>query len=75
MRVFVLLHKWSSNRFEVKYLGLPMPDGRITKGKFANLQSRLGKLLMEWGDVYWLKVHAEILTKSIPQAIPTKRKG
>jgi hypothetical protein len=36
--------------FEVKYLGLPTPDGRMNKGKFMNLQSRLSKLLMEWGD-------------------------
>jgi hypothetical protein len=35
--------------FEVKYLGLPTPDGhgRMNKGKFVNLQSRLSKLLME----------------------------
>jgi hypothetical protein len=29
--------------FEAKYLGLPTPEGRMHRGKFDNLQSRLSK--------------------------------
>jgi hypothetical protein len=32
--------------FEEKYLGLPTPDGRMHKGKFESLQSRLSKYLI-----------------------------
>ena len=31
--------------FEEKYLGLPTPDGRLSKGKFKNLQTGLTKRL------------------------------
>jgi hypothetical protein len=57
--------------FEVKYLGLSTPDGRMNKGKFVNLQSRLSKLLMEWGDSLLAQSAREILIKAIAQAIPT----
>lgn len=35
----------SASGFEEKYLGLPTPDGRMSKGKFQNLQVRLTKHL------------------------------
>jgi hypothetical protein len=34
------------NEFEDKYLGLPTPDGRMTKDKFEELQAKLVKQLM-----------------------------
>ena len=36
--------------FEEKYLGLPTPGGRMSKGKFQNLQARLTKRIITWGD-------------------------
>ena len=36
--------------FEEKYPGLPTPDGRMSRGKFQNLQSRLMKRIIAWGD-------------------------
>jgi hypothetical protein len=36
--------------FETKYLGLPTPEGRMSKGKFQSLQSKLAKCLVEWDD-------------------------
>ena len=36
----------SSAVFEEKYLGLPTPDGRMSKGRFQNLQMSLTKRLI-----------------------------
>jgi hypothetical protein len=57
--------------FEVKYLGLPTPDGCMNKGKFVSLQSILCRLLMEWGDSLLAQSAREILIKAIAQPIPT----
>jgi hypothetical protein len=56
--------------FEEKYLGLPTPEGRMHKGKFQNLQSKLSKRLIEWGDSVQAQNAREILIKAIAQAIP-----
>lgn len=36
--------------FDPKYLGLPMPDGRMNKGTFETLQASLGKRLVDWSE-------------------------
>ena len=56
--------------FEEKYLGLPTPDGRTSRGKFQNLQSRLFKRIMAWGDTLSL-AGKETMIKAVTQAIPT----
>jgi hypothetical protein len=43
--------KVRKNEFEDKYLGLPTPDGRMTKDKFEELQRKLVKRLMMWRDM------------------------
>jgi hypothetical protein len=55
--------------FEEKYLGLPTPDGRMHKGRFINLQSRLCQHLMAWGDSLMSQNSREILIKAIAQAV------
>jgi hypothetical protein len=57
--------------FEDKYLGLPTPHGRMHKGHFQNLQQRLLKQMMIWGDGVPSQAGKEALIKSIAQAIPT----
>jgi hypothetical protein len=57
--------------FEDKYLGLPTPHGRMHKGRFQNLQQRLLKRMMIWGDGVPSQAGKETLIKSIAQAIPT----
>jgi hypothetical protein len=37
----------SVENFETKYLGLPMPEGRMSKGKFQSLQGKLAKRIMQ----------------------------
>jgi hypothetical protein len=53
-----------------KYLGLPTPEGRMHKGKFQNLQEKLTKRIMTWGDGYPSSAGKEMLIKAIAQAIP-----
>jgi hypothetical protein len=57
--------------FEPKYLGLPTPDGRMHRGKFDNLQSRLSKHLIEWSDGLMAQSAREVLIKAVAQAILT----
>jgi hypothetical protein len=57
--------------FDEKYLGLPTPLGRMHKGRFENIQTRLIKRLMEWGDSLLAQSAREVLIKSIAQALPT----
>jgi hypothetical protein len=61
--------------FDAKYLGLPTPDGRMHKGRFQSLQSRLSKSLIEWGDSLQSQSAREVLIKSIAQAIPAYMMG
>jgi hypothetical protein len=54
--------------FEDKYLGLPTPEGRLTRGKLEVLEAKLVKRLMLWGDLS--QGRKEILIKAVAQALP-----
>lgn len=56
--------------FKEKYLGLPTPDGRMTKGNFENLQVKLTKRLFSY-DGHPTRAGKEVLIKSVAQSIPT----
>jgi hypothetical protein len=56
--------------FDEKYLGLPTPDRRMTKGKFQILQVKLSKSLFSY-DGHPTQAAKEVVIKSIGQAIPT----
>jgi hypothetical protein len=60
----------TQENFESKYLGLPTPDGRMSKGKFESLQARLARALVEWEDNHKSQAAKEILIKAIAQALP-----
>ena len=57
--------------FEPKYLGLPVPDGRMHKGKFESVQERLRKRLIDWSERYMSSGSKELLIKVVAQEIPT----
>ena len=57
--------------FEPKYLGLPVPEGRVHKGQFETLQDRLRKRLIDWSEQYVSVGNKEILIKAMAQSIPT----
>jgi hypothetical protein len=40
--------KYDTTCFEEKYLGLPVPDGRMTKGKFKSTKRKFSKHASEW---------------------------
>jgi hypothetical protein len=54
--------------FEDKYLGIPTPKGRMTRGKLEVLQAKLVKRLMLWGDLS--QGGKEILIKAVAQDLP-----
>jgi hypothetical protein len=56
--------------FEEKYLGLPTPDGRMSRGKLQNLQAQLTKRLLMWGDGHLAQAGREVFIKSVAQALP-----
>lgn len=56
--------------FEEKYLGLPTPNGRMSKGRFQNIQEKLTKRFVTWCDSM-VQSGREVLIKSIAQALPT----
>jgi hypothetical protein len=60
----------TQEEFETKYLGLPMPEGRMDSGKFQSLQAKLAKCLLEWDDNHKSQAAKEVLIKAIAQSIP-----
>jgi hypothetical protein len=65
----------TSSVFEEKYLGLPTPDGHMSRGKFQNLQAQLTKRLLMWGDGHLAQAGREVFIKSVAQALPTYLMG
>uniref|UniRef100_A0A453QXK3 Reverse transcriptase domain-containing protein n=1 Tax=Aegilops tauschii subsp. strangulata TaxID=200361 RepID=A0A453QXK3_AEGTS len=60
----------TQQEFEPKYLGLPILEGRMHKGRFESLQSILSKRLLDWSERYSSQASKEVLIKSVAQAIP-----
>jgi hypothetical protein len=56
--------------FETKYLGLPTPEGRMSKGKFQSLQGKLAKRIMQNAN-HMAQGGREVWIKAIAQALPT----
>ena len=57
--------------FEERYLGLPTPNGRMSKDRFQNLQQKYMKRMIEWDGSQLAQSGREVLIKSIAQSIPT----
>jgi hypothetical protein len=57
--------------FDEKYLGLPVPEGRMKNGKFQCIKGRFGKRFSDWIEKYASGAANETLIKSVAQAIPT----
>lgn len=56
--------------FDDKYLGFPTPEGRLYKGKFQTMQSRILKRLVQRGENFLSTGGKEVLIKAVIQAIP-----
>lgn len=60
-----------SSRFEAKYLGLPVPEGRMKDGKFQTIKEKISKRGSDWAEKYLSCGGKEVLIKSVIQAILT----
>jgi hypothetical protein len=57
--------------FEEKYLGLPVPDGRMKDGRFQPIKERYKKKMSYWSEKYLAGAAKEAFIKSVIQAIAT----
>jgi hypothetical protein len=57
--------------FEEKYLGLPIPEGRMKDDKFQPTKERLMEKCSDWTEKYSSGAAKEVLIKAVAQAIPT----
>ena len=57
--------------FEEKYLGLPVPEGRMKAEHFQPTKERLAKRMIGWSEKYMSSGGKEVLIKAVAQAIPT----
>jgi hypothetical protein len=57
--------------FEEKYLGLPVPEGRMKNGQFQPTKDRASKQMNDWAEKYMSSGAKEELVKSVIQAIPS----
>jgi hypothetical protein len=65
----------SGASFEEKYLGLPVPEGRMKAGRFQTTKERFVKRLNAWSEKYMSTGGKEVLIKSVAQSIPTYAMG
>lgn len=56
---------------EERYLGLPTPEGRMSKARFKSVKEKLAKPFDNWSEKYMSMGAKEVLIKSVAQAIPT----
>jgi hypothetical protein len=57
--------------FEEKYLGLPLPAGRLKGGHFQSIEERYVKRMSNWRDRCLSQVAKEVLIKVVAQALLT----
>ncbi|XP_051221867.1 uncharacterized protein [Lolium perenne] len=67
--------KYETVCFEEKYLGLLVPDGRMSKGKFKPTKRKFSKNASDWAEKYISSRAKEILIKSVLQSISTYAMG
>jgi hypothetical protein len=60
----------SCTTVEEKHLGLPTPEGRMSKDMFKSTKERLVKRLSHWSGRLMFSGAKEVLIKSVAQAIP-----
>jgi hypothetical protein len=67
--------KYETTCFEEKYLGLPVPEGRMSKGKFKPTKGKFSKHASDWSEKYMSSGAKDILIKSVLQSISTYAMG
>ena len=72
--ILVIL-KITIDGFEDKYLGLPIPEGRMKAGKFQSTKDKVLKRVSDYIEKYASSGAKEIQIKSVIQAIPVFAMG
>jgi hypothetical protein len=67
--------KYETESFEEKYLGLPVPEGRLKKGKFQATKDKFHKHANDWMEKYSSGGAKDVLIKAVLQAFPTYAMG
>jgi hypothetical protein len=65
--------RYDTESFEEKYLGLPVPEGQMRKGKFKTLKERFQKRMSDWVEKYLSSGGKEVLIKAILNAYHSER--
>jgi hypothetical protein len=60
-----------STSFDDKYLGPPIPEGRMKDEKFQPTKDFFSKKCSDWSEKFMSSAAKETLVKSVAQAIPT----
>jgi hypothetical protein len=60
----------TAETFETKYLGLPTPEGRMSKGKFQSLQGKLAKRVLQIEN-HMAQGGKEVFIKAVAQSLST----
>ena len=63
-----------NRRTEEKYLVLPVPEGRMVKGKFRSVKESFSKRANDWSEKYLSSGAKEILVKSVLPVPPMPQK-
>lgn len=71
----MLILKITAEGFEDKYLGLPVPQGRMKAGRFQTTKEKAVKRLSDWIDKYASSGVKEDLIKSVIKALPVYAMG
>jgi hypothetical protein len=61
---------YDTESFEEKYVGLPVREDQMRRGKFKSLKERFQKRLSDWVEKYLSSGGKEVLIKAILQALP-----
>jgi hypothetical protein len=67
--------KYETKCFEEKYLGLPVPEGRMKNGKLHPFKENFVKRASDYSEKYMSSGAKEVLVKAILQALPTYAMG
>jgi hypothetical protein len=69
------IFKYETHCFEEKYLGLPVPEGKMKSDKFKSTKEKFSKHASDWSEKYMSSGAKEIIIKSVLQSISTYAMG
>jgi hypothetical protein len=74
-RIIKDLLKYETSSFEEKYLGLPVPEGKMKHGKFKSIKQSFQNRACDWTEKYMSSAAKETLIKAVLQSLATYAMG